>query len=482
MTDRVAAARGPRRRLPRRALIISGVVVVVLAGVAALAYGLGHRPTDPTLDRPTRTAQVERTSLAAGFVLSGTLGYGTVQDLGGGGGVVTRVPTAGQVIMAGNVLMEIEGSPVFLLQGDLPLWRTIGPGTVGIDVEAVRSALAGLGLNAGAGQTYDPTLSEAIAQLYARAGYAAPIPQAEDKATRAAAQEGLTAAQAALATAQQALTAAQSAGPSQADKVAADNDVRAAERGLNAARAGDCSEFSPTGTCGAGAVAAAEDALALAKVKRAELDRPPNTTAETRAVADARTAVQEAQRAYDQSVLNTVGPKSVLLVPGDRIRIDEVKAKVGLEATGTVVTWTQTNLYGRVELTDAQRRLIATGTSARLALPDGKELAGSVGQITEPTQDPQTREKKSAVARIDIADQAALAELGPTAVTVSFIQDEAEDTLVVPVTALMVLAEGGYCVERAEGGLVEVKLGLIADTRAQIFSDELGEGDLVVVP
>ena len=63
------------------------------------------------------------------------------------------------------------------------------------------------------------------------------------------------------------------------------------------------------------------------------------------------------------------------------------------------------------------------------------------------------------------------------------IEDEATDALVVPVTALLALSEGGYAVELKAGGLVGVEIGLVQDTRAQITvtAGELQEGDLVVI-
>ncbi|MDR1449471.1 MAG: hypothetical protein LBI84_04600 [Propionibacteriaceae bacterium] len=476
--DNLPLAR-PRRR--RRPFIVAAVAVALLAGGAGLAYAIGHPSGEAAPERETRTAVVERTSLAAGFTLSGSLGYGTPTELGGGGGVVTKLPEAGQILKAGDVIMEIEGAPVFLLQGDLPLWREIGPGTVGIDVAALRSGLNGLGLDAGAGQVYDAALSAAIAGLYARAGYAEAAVSSTVSAAREAAREQLEDAKAALASAQQNHAAAAAVSPSQSQVVAAANTVRAAQRALEEARGGDCSALGLP-VCDAGAISLAEDQLALAVAQQDELYKPPDLTAENQAVTQAQAAQTKAQQALNQALLNVVGPNSVLMVPEPQIRVDAVKAKLGLPATSAVATWTQIKLFAYAQLTEAQRRLIATGTLARLALPDGTELSGKVGDVTEPSEDPLTLQLTPSTVRIDIDDQAALAGLGPSSVMIAFIQDEAENTLVVPVTALMVLAEGGYCVERPDGSIVAVDLGLVADTRAQIFTDKLTEGDLVIVP
>ena len=88
--------------------------------------------------------------------------------------------------------------------------------------------------------------------------------------------------------------------------------------------------------------------------------------------------------------------------------------------------------------------------------------------------------------RVDIADQAAAAPLAGSAVTVEVSTDVAEDALIVPVTALLALAEGGYGVERVTTGdrveLIGVEVGLIAEARVQVASDSLEAGDRVQIP
>ena len=473
---------GAKSRHPRRRVLIGvGSVVVVLALIAAGAVWLGHRSSSGASQTSIRTATVERTSLVSGFVLSGTLGYGDATPLGGGGGVVTKVPQAGATVDAGQIVMEVEGAPVFLLTGALPLWREIGPGVSGPDVAMVRAALAAIGFGGGSSQTYDQDLSTAIGALYAAAGYDVVPPTADQQQARTQAQKTLSAAQAALSDAQTALSTAKNRKPSQSQVVAANNAVADALRNLNAVLGGQCPDPSHV-RCTASEIASAQEALNLATAQRDDLNAPPDTSAEQAQVTSAQRQVAEAQTALDQLNMNTVGPQSILMVPEPRIRIDSVTAKVGLAADGAVLAWTNTLLYGRANLTDAQKSMLTTGTKATMTLPDGTEVDGTVAEIIAAKTDPQTGATTPAAVRIEIADQAAVAKLGPGAIKVSFVQDEVEDTLVVPVTALMALAEGGYCVERPDGTLVPVKVGLVADTKAQVFSDDLAEGDQVVVP
>jgi len=401
--------------------------------------------------------------------------------LGGGGGVVTQVPEAGQMVSAGQVVMEVEGAPVFLLQGTLPLWRVIGPGVSGPDVGMVRTALATLGYGSGDSQTYDQDLSDAIGAMYAAAGYQSVPPSADQQQQITTAQQTLATAQEALSDAQTSLAAAQNRKPSQSQIVSANNALNDAYRNLNAVMGGQCPDPTHT-TCTASEIADAQEAVDLAKAQWDDVNAAPDTTAEQAQVNAAQRQVSDAQAVLNQLGMNTVSPQTVLVVPEAQIRIDSVVVKVGLTATNTVLTWTQTTLVGRANLTDAQKAMLATGTAAIMTLPDGTEVDGTVAEITNATTDPLSGQAIPAGVRIDIADQTAVAKLGPGAVKISFVQDEVEDTLVVPVTALMALAEGGYCVERPDGTLVPVTIGLVADTRVQVFSDDLHEGDQVVVP
>ncbi|MDR2895055.1 MAG: hypothetical protein LBV30_00145 [Propionibacteriaceae bacterium] len=488
-------ASGPlelKRRRRRTGIIVGIVALAIIAGLSAFAiwHGIAGQD-DGRSDIKTRTAKVERTSLVAGFKLSGTLGYGDPVTLGGGGGVVTKLPEVGQTIPAGGVVMEVEGAPVFILQAAIPLWRNIGPGTVGVDVAMARDALISLGINAGeaGNQTYDQALSNGIATLYANAGYQSLPLTSEQQQNAKAAQEALTSAQNVLSDAKATLANASKSTATKSQLIQADAAVNEAQSRLNIAKSKVCPSaddpaFDPTCTPDslAADIQAAQDAVNLAVAQRDELKSPPDTSAQQQAVNQAQQGVDQAQAAYDQAVGNTLATQFILVVPEKEIRVDSVTAKLGVAADGPVLAWTRTLLYGKVELTDAQRALLATGTVAELTLSDGSTLEGTVGDITDSKTDPSTGMITPATARIDLADQAAAAAVGVSAVSVTFVQDTAEDTLVVPVTALMALSEGGYCVQRPDGSLVGVEVGLVADTRVQVKSDQLKQGDEVIVP
>jgi hypothetical protein len=472
----------------KKAWIAAGVTAgALLAGAGgATWWGVAHSRDKSSDEDKVSTVVVERTSLTAGLELRGTLAYGAPEELAGATGVVTKVPEAGSTHKVGESLLEIEGSPVFLLRGNIPLWRDLSAGVSGIDVDTLRAALTALGYSAGAtaaATPYDQALASAVDQLYADGGYPAPSTRPDAVKARQEADAELAAAREGLAGAEQALRAARG-GPSAKDQTDANNAVAAAQRALN--KASNCTakerQENPEagGMCDA---AAAREALASAQAAVADLVKSKDTSAESAAVATARAAVEAAQVKADQASMSAVGPKDILLISTEEMRVDQVKAKVGQSAEGPVVTWTSTTVFALAPLSDSQRKLVATGAEVEVKLPDGAVLEGVVGDVTPARQDPETGETVQAQARIDVEDQAPLVEAGLSGVTLTMVQDEAADTLVVPVTALLALSEGGYAVELVDGTLIGVEVGLIQDTRVQITptTGDLEEGDKVVI-
>jgi hypothetical protein len=79
--------------------------------------------------------------------VTATLGYaGSYPVRGQGGGTLTWLPSAGQVIRPGHVLYQTgNGSPVVLMSGGVPDWRTLGEGVTGQDVSQLNHDLVALG-------------------------------------------------------------------------------------------------------------------------------------------------------------------------------------------------------------------------------------------------------------------------------------------------------------------------------------------------
>ncbi len=96
--------------------------------------------------------------------------------------VVTKPPTKrGDTVDAGTVLIEISGRPVFLILGDTPAYRDLGPGLRGDDLVGVQETLRQLGFYEGEVDGYwGWETTRAVRELYRSQGYDPPtrVPEA----------------------------------------------------------------------------------------------------------------------------------------------------------------------------------------------------------------------------------------------------------------------------------------------------------------
>jgi hypothetical protein len=128
-----------------------GIVVVVAGAVPAWRAGVfapaaSSRSVQQGAAAPA-TAAVTRQDLSATTPVSATLGYaGSYTVRGQGGGTLTWLPLVGRVIRQGQVLYKIgNASPVVLLYGSVPAWRTLDEGITGQDVAQLNHNLVKLG-------------------------------------------------------------------------------------------------------------------------------------------------------------------------------------------------------------------------------------------------------------------------------------------------------------------------------------------------
>jgi hypothetical protein len=133
----------PRRRVPVRAA--AGLVAVVGGGLAVAwavgAFSSGAASGNGGLSAPA-TQPVTLRSLSSQTPVSATLGYAGSYTVTGHSGTLTMLPSPGQVITQGHAIYDVDGgSPVVLLYGTIPAWRTLDSGVSGTDV----AQLSGLG-------------------------------------------------------------------------------------------------------------------------------------------------------------------------------------------------------------------------------------------------------------------------------------------------------------------------------------------------
>ncbi|MFB6613342.1 peptidoglycan-binding protein [Streptomyces sp. NPDC056367] len=139
----------PRRRVRAAAIVVSLVAVGGAAGIAATGPFDARTKDDAAIASAasaTSLAQVTRGTLSARTQQNGALGYvGDHPVINNAGGTVTQLPAAGEAIGQGKALYRVNGKPVILLKGSVPLYRDLSRGTEGADVQQLNIALVALG-------------------------------------------------------------------------------------------------------------------------------------------------------------------------------------------------------------------------------------------------------------------------------------------------------------------------------------------------
>jgi hypothetical protein len=132
--------------------VAAGLVVVVAAGAVSAwragVFSLAASPGAGQQGTPAPATQlVVREDLSAVTPVTATLGYaGSYTVRGQGGGTLTWLPAAGQVIRQGQVLYKTgNGSPAVLLFGSVPAWRALDEEVTGQDVSQLNHDLVDLG-------------------------------------------------------------------------------------------------------------------------------------------------------------------------------------------------------------------------------------------------------------------------------------------------------------------------------------------------
>ncbi len=133
----------------------------VLAGAAVLAVAVaiggvvvmsgGRQATSGAQQLGPSTVMVTKGELSAMVSVSGTLTYRALSDgspysvINLAGGIYTELPMPGQVISQGQVLYRVNDSPVGLLYGSTPAYRSLSAGASGADVAELNADLVALG-------------------------------------------------------------------------------------------------------------------------------------------------------------------------------------------------------------------------------------------------------------------------------------------------------------------------------------------------
>jgi multidrug efflux pump subunit AcrA (membrane-fusion protein) len=525
------------------------VAVVVLAAGVGWAVGSQIRspaevaadaqPPDPS----NITVQVVSEVLSADVITRGDVVYDEPLSIALSGSfaespeklVVTQAVEVNSELVEGSMAVEVVGRPVFLLTGEIPMYRDLRPGSTGDDVLQLEEALSRMGFLTGApDDTWDEATGTGVAGWYESAGYRPNGPSDEDEATLQAARDRVTTAHASLSDAETALREA-NAGSGESGVASARAEVEAAEDALNLARI----DADRANQLSADAVEDAEAALAKAEADlangvpeadqavadataaldqaRFELGR---TEVEQQALVDAaegrvtvaKAALADAQRGVDtsgirrqiedaeaelatarddlvtlESELGTWLPSGeVVFLRRLPVRVDQVAVTRGsiIESTFITVSGSELALRSSVSERDAPR--IEVGMEVQIENPEtGGSISGVIAEKADRTGTNGVTEDR---VYLEITP-AELPEaiIGANVKVTIPVSSTGGEVLAVPAAALSATANGSTILQVEEDDqtlrTVRVEPGLAAGGLVEVtpLEGELAEGDWVVV-
>lgn len=171
--------------MQRRLLVSMSVGATVLAATVGWVAGRSIQspaqiaaktaPPVPSLI----SVSIEKRQLSSEVIVRGVARYGGVRSvsivpsaLKSSPAILTVAPVVGSTLTEGKSAMSISGRPVFVLQGNIPVYRDLVPGTVGDDVRQLQASLARLGFNPGpVNGRYGVRTAAAVARFYSASGY-----------------------------------------------------------------------------------------------------------------------------------------------------------------------------------------------------------------------------------------------------------------------------------------------------------------------
>ncbi|MFF1409603.1 peptidoglycan-binding protein [Streptomyces sp. NPDC058289] len=457
-----------RRRRRWVVAVAIGAVVTTLGGLGAtvLVKSPAQVAADAAAPRPdVLTATVEHRVLTSSVITRGQVVAGQTVEVipqvtagvGAARPVITKLRVRpGDTVKAGQVLMEVSGRPVFVLEGSLPVYRDLSPGATGDDIAQLQKALKALGHSStpDAAGSFGAGTKAALNSFYKAVGYS-PV----------------------------------SANGVEGDPVAeARSQVVAAERALEDARSAQAEASEPGEKPGSEAAAATRGDGGKA-VRRAKED-----------LAEAKKKLTAAEAA--------AGPKlpaaEVVFLQSFPARVDSVVAKVGAEATGTAMTLSAGRLVVQAYVPEHQKDLIQAGRAAEIySEVTGLSAKGEVTLVSDERSEPgsSTGQAKPGAPAPAPGGQGAtgwLVEITPSEplkaeltgqdvrVTVAAASTDGK-SLVVPITAISSGADGRTTVtvldESGERRRVEIRAGTAGDgfvAVTPVVDRSLAGGDRVI--
>lgn len=365
--------------------MLAGVVGVVVVA-AGLGWFFGSQIRSPAeiaaeAEPPPAsniTVEVVSEELSADVITRGDIVYDEPVQVSLSGSfatqperlIVTQAMERGADLDEGDLVVEVVGRPVFLLVGEIPMYRDLRPGSSGDDVIQLEEALARMGFLEGTpDETWDEQTGSAVAAWYETAGYRANGLSEEDEATLRAARDRVRSAEAAVADAVAAVNEA-SQGAGKSAILAAEGEVDSAEDALDLARLDQ--QWANDDAANAVKEATAQLAAAEKALDKARNTDPPTPQDE---LSELEGEVTQAQRSVDETTrsVDRVAAEQAALVAQAESRLEVAKASLGELGQSADTSGMQRQVTtAREELDAAQSELADLESELGTWLPAGE--------------------------------------------------------------------------------------------------------------
>ena len=403
-------------------------LVALIVGVALGAGGfslLGSSDDDAAAEQDvaveTTLVAAEQRDLQRFDEWAGTLQPGPTSSVGASGrGTLTRTVDEGTTIAAGDVVAEIDGTPVIALYGQVPQFRVLNiEAQPGADIAQLEENLVALGFDPNGAVTVDDTFTTATAELVL----------AWEQSLGLATPDGtVDAGQIAFI-----------AGPSEVtSRTPVGTQVNAGQQIL-------------------GTVTIAESGFVAASV-----DDEGQPIELTLSIGDEVSGDDVAEGATVVEAL-----------------IDPATATAGQPLYRWEADLGSIQLAADVD----EASTFEIGRTLQVELPDGQVVDASVTDLSDVARSIQNGNNTTTVIDVTVQPDQPLESIftaGP--VTIRVETDRTDGAVLVPASALIALAEGGHAVEVDGRGLIGVELGAFDQGWVEIIDGSVDAGESVVVP
>jgi peptidoglycan hydrolase-like protein with peptidoglycan-binding domain len=462
-------AEAPRRRRRR----LAALAAVVLAGAAAGAIVLATQGSaarhagDTGVPAGDTTATVTRRTLTESSTVDGTLGYGSKTEVFARlSGTFTWLPGVGARIARGGTLFRVDNTPVVLMYGSLPAYRTLKQGVSdGSDVSELNENLIALG--------YDPY--GAIADL-----------EAFGEATAAAVKRW-----------QKAEGLRQTGAVELGRVVFAPSARRVTEVHVS------LGQDPPEGEPASAAAEAPKDeqqpgASTTPSPQPSPKKEPSSGTGSKKQAPTGKKPPHKRHKAkppHEGSKSQNPKGKEASSDPSSKGGSKEPSGKGSENPSGAgelALTTTSTRQLVSVALKAEQQQLARVGEHVPVTLPGGESVGGRITSVGTVASTPKPSGEggggsggdESPTIPITIALDHAVAHLDEAPVSVQLVESVRHGVLTVPATALIATAGGGYAVEALSGDrrhALPVTPGMFAGGYVQVEGPDVHEGLTLIV-